>query len=407
MIVIQRMDRSKDPGDGGGPGVGVGSFVLARYSVDNALYRARVEDIIDEEVFSVRYIDYGNSEDCLSKSEIYTWDRMLEVVPPQAVSCCFYGTEESFSKKSSLTIKEMEAFTSLMKKSSPMQMVVHKRSSLPHEVFNTSVNVNRLVPELTVSLRGKDGQDILKKLYKLPAFSCLKTSSIAKKKPEERSRRSTETIPTYNLLTPTYNTIKQLESLQPPTRLQSAPTPLHLKGVEPLALHYPEDPPSPVHPVFTSKAVEKVCLWLDQKVNGVEDGLISLQGESNSGDVADVPPVTNEKEIEPTCEDNLNSEVMIYASEACGPSTDQATEPDLGEIVVDSNRKGRIVVGSNGKQSIGEVAPIQSDQLAVSNHFSSNSVRLMSSPVCVQRGLRGLFNQGQRIRIWLREEILM
>merc|ERR1719347_2297435 len=146
---IQRMDRGKKgPGDGGGPDVGVGSLVLARYSVDNALYRAKVEDIIDEEVFSVRYIDYGNSEDCLSKSEIYKWDKMLELVPPQAVSCCFYGAEESFTKKTSLTIKEIEAFTSLMKKSSPMQMVVHKRSSLPQDVFNASATL--LVPDLTV-----------------------------------------------------------------------------------------------------------------------------------------------------------------------------------------------------------------------------------------------------------------
>ena len=61
MFDFQRMDRGKKgPEDGGGPSVGVGSLVLARYSVDNALYRAKVEDIIDEQVFSVRYIDYGN-----------------------------------------------------------------------------------------------------------------------------------------------------------------------------------------------------------------------------------------------------------------------------------------------------------------------------------------------------------
>ena len=80
---LQRIARGKLVGDGGGPGTDVGSLVLARYSVDNVLYRAKVEDIIDEEFFSVRYIDYGNSEDCLAKSNIYSWDNILE-----HVQCC-------------------------------------------------------------------------------------------------------------------------------------------------------------------------------------------------------------------------------------------------------------------------------------------------------------------------------
>ena len=154
--------------------------MLARYSVDNALYRAKVEDIIDEELFSVRYIDYGNSEDCLPKSNIYSWDNILEHVPPQAVSCCFYKPEQFITHKTNLTITEMEAFTRLMKQSSPMQMVVHKRNSLPLEIFKPNVTLDG--PELTVSLRGKDGQDILDKLSKLPAFSL----------PDARHKKRTE-----------------------------------------------------------------------------------------------------------------------------------------------------------------------------------------------------------------------
>ena len=50
---IQRIARGKNTGDGGGPGVGVGSMVLARYSVDKVLYRAKVEDVIDDDLFSV------------------------------------------------------------------------------------------------------------------------------------------------------------------------------------------------------------------------------------------------------------------------------------------------------------------------------------------------------------------
>ena len=35
---------------------------------------------------SVRYIDYGNRSDCLTCGDLYTWDTMLERIPPQAVA---------------------------------------------------------------------------------------------------------------------------------------------------------------------------------------------------------------------------------------------------------------------------------------------------------------------------------
>lgn len=40
-------------GDGGGADLGVGSMVLARYSVDKAVYRAKVEKVVerDERLF--------------------------------------------------------------------------------------------------------------------------------------------------------------------------------------------------------------------------------------------------------------------------------------------------------------------------------------------------------------------
>ena len=86
-------------------------MVLARYSVDKAVYRAKVEEVIEGELFSVRYIDYGNRDDTLTKDDIYPWDEMLEIIPPQAVPCCFYKASEALSKKTSLNLKEMEAFT--------------------------------------------------------------------------------------------------------------------------------------------------------------------------------------------------------------------------------------------------------------------------------------------------------
>ena len=46
--------RGKSGGDGGGAKLGVGSLVLARYSVDKAVYRAKVEDVMEGEDRLVR-----------------------------------------------------------------------------------------------------------------------------------------------------------------------------------------------------------------------------------------------------------------------------------------------------------------------------------------------------------------
>ena len=258
---MQRKISGKARGDGGGLDVGVGSMVLARFSVDKEVYRAKVEDVIEEELFSVRYIDYGNSEDCLTKADIYSWDKLLELIPPQAVSCGFYKATAALGEKTSLTMKEMEAFTLLMKQSSPMQMVVQNCNKIPMEMFNPTID--QTGPELSVSLRGKDGRDVLHKLGKLPAFS----RCFVEKKHQVEVELSK---PKPKVTIPTVKTIKQLEALQPPTPLHPVPAPLHLRDAE-LVQVCGEDPPSPVHPMFTSRAVEKVMSWLDRKEEDVED----------------------------------------------------------------------------------------------------------------------------------------
>ena len=68
----------------------------------------------------------------------------------------------------SLTFVEMEAFTVLMKQSSPMQMEVHE-CLITQDVF--SPTSQQLGPELAVSLHGKDGRNILTWLSQLPEFS--------------------------------------------------------------------------------------------------------------------------------------------------------------------------------------------------------------------------------------------
>ena len=221
-----------------------------------------MEEVIEGELFSVRYIDYGNRDDTLTKDDIYPWDEMLEIIPPQAVPCCFYKASEAISKKISLNLKEMEAFTLLMKQSSPMQMVVLKRNNLPLDVFDPSVH--QVGPELVVSLRGKDGRDVLHKLNKLPAFAACfgqKTQLLEKVQPKVE--------------VPTVKAIKQLEALQPHVPMRAVPHPLHLDDVD-HAHDVGDNPPSPVHPMFTSRAVDKVMSWLERDDSVGEDVRDSL-----------------------------------------------------------------------------------------------------------------------------------
>ena len=138
----------------------------------------------------------------------------------------------------------------LMKQSSPMQMVVHNSNNLPRDVFDPIVH--QLGPDLVVSLLGKDGIDVLHKLSKLPAFTACfgqKTQLLEKVQPKVE--------------VPTVKAIKQLEALQPHVPMRAVPHPLHLDDSE-LAHDVGDNPPSPVHPMFTSRAVEKVMSWLER-----------------------------------------------------------------------------------------------------------------------------------------------
>lgn len=101
----------------------------------------------------MRFIDYGTRSDRLMSPDLYSWDDVLDMVPPQATICSFFGAPVKIKDKTSFTIEELEGFTSLMKQSSPMKMKVHKIEN-----------------ELSVSLYAQAGQDILKELGHLPAF---------------------------------------------------------------------------------------------------------------------------------------------------------------------------------------------------------------------------------------------
>ena len=152
----------KPTGDEDGEGLQIGSFVLARYSEDQEVYRARVEDIIETDeltVYNVKYIDYGNGDECLTKADLYTWDPQYEEIPPQAVLCSFHEAPPQMRNREGFTLKEKEAFSSLMKSNSPMKMTVHERHVPLQDLFSSSKS--QVLAEVTVAVCGKDGQDIL------------------------------------------------------------------------------------------------------------------------------------------------------------------------------------------------------------------------------------------------------
>ena len=67
----------------------VGSLVIAAYPEDGRRYRAKVEEVVEkgeERVIRVRYIDYGNMS-LVGLSDLFCWDPVLQVIPPQAFCC--------------------------------------------------------------------------------------------------------------------------------------------------------------------------------------------------------------------------------------------------------------------------------------------------------------------------------
>ena len=67
----------------------VGEFLLARYALDGFLYRAKVEevDIVEGEVVvMVRFVDYGNIGEGLTRADLAPWSPYLSRIPPQVES---------------------------------------------------------------------------------------------------------------------------------------------------------------------------------------------------------------------------------------------------------------------------------------------------------------------------------
>ncbi|XP_065177401.1 uncharacterized protein LOC135808177, partial [Sycon ciliatum] len=66
-------------------GCNVGDFVVAPFSEDNALYRARIVQLSDTAA-RVSYVDYGNSDTCPASSMLQCPDNLLKI-PAMAIRC--------------------------------------------------------------------------------------------------------------------------------------------------------------------------------------------------------------------------------------------------------------------------------------------------------------------------------
>jgi len=252
--IIQRKVRGRPNGDGGGSSLQVGSFVLARWLQDGGVYRARVESIVEgrDPLYFVRFVDYGNTEEGLTKADLYEWDNNWDIVPPQAVSCNFYKAKDLLHNKTTFSLEEQKAFSSFMKSASPLKMVVNERL-IPYGDFNSHVNRHE-GPEISVSLCTKDGKNVLAELSLLILAvneNVMTDICVGPLPPMPKSKRS--------LLQQSH-----FEVLQAPANPNLVPQPLHLDGED---LFVSSDcPPSPVPPTITSRAVAKVHWWLDKEV---------------------------------------------------------------------------------------------------------------------------------------------
>ena len=112
----------------------VGDLVLARYTADGKVYRARIVKVAEDSV-SVRYIDYGNSEEGLPRFSLYAWDPVLEIIPAQAFLCRFSLPEGvGIGPANGLDDEEMRAFRDAMALDS-LRVVVKRRPGLDNSFW--------------------------------------------------------------------------------------------------------------------------------------------------------------------------------------------------------------------------------------------------------------------------------
>ncbi|XP_075409898.1 tudor domain-containing protein 6 [Tenrec ecaudatus] len=69
----------------------IGDPCIVRYREDGQYYRALVTQICEDDLISVRLVDFGNTEDCVDPKAIWNLPAELLLVPMQAFPCCLSG----------------------------------------------------------------------------------------------------------------------------------------------------------------------------------------------------------------------------------------------------------------------------------------------------------------------------
>ena len=109
---------------------------------------------------SVRYIDYGNEEEGVLGHNLYSWDPLLEAIPPQAIRVRLRGVSDSVCLGSSSFSKEqVGVFRDVMLRCSPFSMVVSRRLQPESSVF--CHNSSLPGPEVEISLASRGDTNIV------------------------------------------------------------------------------------------------------------------------------------------------------------------------------------------------------------------------------------------------------
>ena len=117
---------------------------------------------------SVRYIDFGNEEEDVLRCNLYSWDPLLEAIPPQAVCVKLRGVSDTLPG-SSFSKEQVEVFTNVMSQCGRFSVVVHRRLQPASSVFCHNARISG--PEVEVSLTSRSGFNIVTTLASYPALS--------------------------------------------------------------------------------------------------------------------------------------------------------------------------------------------------------------------------------------------
>ena len=226
-----------------------GSLVIAVFTTDSKLYRAKVERIVTnndgKRSFKVRYIDYGNSSE-LEVSQLYTWEPLLEAVPAQAI-CCKLKDLKVFVEPILPGTNTAEHFANSMKHFSPLKMRVKEILRSREDILKGK----RISTELVVNLEcHSSGENIFKKLTVFPVLSeIMNVENI-----------STSGGQSLNNLVLSKDRLDIIEENRAVPGVSVPPPPDHLK-LCPLSCDTLSEFSLPAHPAVAF-SVDKVSKWL-------------------------------------------------------------------------------------------------------------------------------------------------